>query len=184
MSSDAVRSTRSDATDDWIVAAFNRLALERRFDEFTVSDVIARAGVGRSTFYEHFRGKEDVLRRAVSGLLAPLADAVGPTGAGDATLAERVRGILEHVREFRAQSSALLAGPAALDVRRRLAELHLERLARRDPPPKMPLPLLAETLAYAQLGLLATWIERPSGADAATVAATIVRTTRAFVDHA
>ncbi|MGD9628574.1 MAG: TetR/AcrR family transcriptional regulator [Pyrinomonadaceae bacterium] len=37
------------------------LILEKHYDLITVQDIIERADVGRSTFYLHFRDKEDVL---------------------------------------------------------------------------------------------------------------------------
>ena len=37
------------------------LMMERAYDRITVSDVIARADIGRSTFYAHYRDKDDLL---------------------------------------------------------------------------------------------------------------------------
>lgn len=41
--------------------AFLRLIMERPIEDITVQDVLDRAGVGRSTFYLHFRDKNDLL---------------------------------------------------------------------------------------------------------------------------
>ena len=41
-----------------------------------VSDIACESDVGRSTFYEHFRDKDDVLRHSMAGLLNMLASAV------------------------------------------------------------------------------------------------------------
>lgn len=41
--------------------ALIELMMERPYDRITVSDVIARADVGRSTFYAHYRDKDDLL---------------------------------------------------------------------------------------------------------------------------
>jgi AcrR family transcriptional regulator len=38
------------------------LMLEKRFDDITVQDILDRADVGRSTFYAHYRDKEDLFR--------------------------------------------------------------------------------------------------------------------------
>jgi AcrR family transcriptional regulator len=51
-----VRRTR-DALGDALVA----LITERPFDAITVQDVLDRAGVSRSTFYTHYRDKNDLL---------------------------------------------------------------------------------------------------------------------------
>lgn len=37
------------------------LILERGYDEVTVQDVLDRANLGRSTFYAHYRNKDDLL---------------------------------------------------------------------------------------------------------------------------
>ncbi len=41
--------------------ALVELIMEKHYDSITVQDVIDRADVGRSTFYTHFRDKEDLL---------------------------------------------------------------------------------------------------------------------------
>jgi AcrR family transcriptional regulator len=41
--------------------AFLRLIMEKPIEEITVQEVLDRAGVGRSTFYLHFRDKNDLL---------------------------------------------------------------------------------------------------------------------------
>lgn len=45
-------------------AALLSLTLERGWDDVSVQDVCARAGVGRSTFYVHFADREDLLLAA------------------------------------------------------------------------------------------------------------------------
>ncbi len=45
--------------------ALIELMIERGYDKVTVQDVLDRADVGRSTFYAHFRSKDDLL--VVSG---------------------------------------------------------------------------------------------------------------------
>ena len=39
-----------------------------RFEDITVRQILQRAGVGRTTFYSHFRGKEDVLHSTYEGV--------------------------------------------------------------------------------------------------------------------
>lgn len=51
------------------------MAGERRVDEITVGDLVARAGVSRQVFYRHFRDRDDAVALAVTGAFAA---AVGP----------------------------------------------------------------------------------------------------------
>ena len=54
------RARRSrDALGDALIA----LMQEKPFDDITVQEVLDQAGVSRSTFYHHFRDKEDLFAR-------------------------------------------------------------------------------------------------------------------------
>src|SRR5438445_130905 len=47
-------------TRDTLGDALVELMQEKAFDEITVQEVLDRAGVGRSTFYAHYRDKENL----------------------------------------------------------------------------------------------------------------------------
>src|SRR3977135_261485 len=57
-----------------LLRAFNTLILERGYAKMTVGDVIERAAVVRSTFYEHFETKDDILRQSLVPVFSILAD--------------------------------------------------------------------------------------------------------------
>ncbi|MEU6660340.1 TetR family transcriptional regulator [Streptomyces sp. NPDC046821] len=67
-------------------AAF-QLFLERGFEQTTVDDIVARAGVGRRSFFRYFPSKEDAVfpdhERCLADMVAFLADAgdADPVGA-------------------------------------------------------------------------------------------------------
>ncbi|MFR3878697.1 MAG: TetR/AcrR family transcriptional regulator [Collinsella sp.] len=54
-----------------IVAAFSELLREEDYGKITVGDIIARAHVGRATFYGLFKSKDDLLVRARERYLHP-----------------------------------------------------------------------------------------------------------------
>jgi AcrR family transcriptional regulator len=56
-------------TRDTLGDALLALMQERNFEEITVQDVLDRAGVGRSTFYVHYRNKDDLLLSDVEDFL-------------------------------------------------------------------------------------------------------------------
>lgn len=62
---EAKRSRGPDArirrTRERLGAALIQLIQEKEIDRVTVQEVLARAGVGRSTFYLHYRDKDDLL---------------------------------------------------------------------------------------------------------------------------
>jgi hypothetical protein len=114
-------------------------------------DLIAAAGVGRATFYEHFRGKEAVLVEVMTPILLPLANAA--TGRASSAM---VRSTLEHVWTGRSVGRVLMGGAVASRIERRLAAMIALRLP--DEVEGAPKQLLAGAMAAAQLAMLRMWI--------------------------
>lgn len=56
--------------------AIARVVAEKGYVNTSVADVIARAGVSRETFYEHFRDKEDCFHAAIDVVSGVLADRI------------------------------------------------------------------------------------------------------------
>src|SRR5258708_34153749 len=56
-------------------AAPKTAILRKGYEAITIQDIIDEADVGRSTFYAHYTGKEDLLRRGFQTLPAEPADA-------------------------------------------------------------------------------------------------------------
>ena len=52
---------RSARTREALLHVFLDLLFERGYEALSVRDIAARANVGRSTFYEHFAGKDALL---------------------------------------------------------------------------------------------------------------------------
>lgn len=142
---------RSEATRRAVVGALSEMVLHRRYDDIRAADVIERAGVGRSTFYEHFRNKDGVLRAAVAPLLGLLAG--GLIGEAEGAL-ERT---LEHFAGNRDKALGLLRGEAGGLVGAVLAE-ELEK--------KGVAPVPAQFVAEGALGVVRSWLggERAGGA--------------------
>lgn len=54
--------TSEEYTKYYIVQALFKLMSQYAFDEISVTDIARKAGVGRATFYRHFKSKEDIIR--------------------------------------------------------------------------------------------------------------------------
>ena len=146
-----VRRTRAA-----IVSAFNRLILDRGYASLTPGAVAAAADVGRSTFYEHFRGLDDVLALTLGPLLSPLANA-----CFEETLPNAAGQVVEHLWANRRLARALLAGEAHAVVSRCFAALFtaaLVRAGRAGDKPLLEPELIALQLAAGQLALLDAWL--------------------------
>jgi AcrR family transcriptional regulator len=163
---------RSARTRQACLDAFLELLLSEGYEAISVSDVIARADVGRSTFYDHYTGKEDLLRACLSVPFSTLADCLLP-GASAAELTPRIA----HFHQQRRLVRDLLSGQTRGMLVRCLAEMIEANLPKGDSP--IPAGLAAAMLAESQLGLLWHWL---SGRDAVAperIAAALVASGRA-----
>lgn len=148
----SVGSGRASRTHAAIVDAFTVLALERRYDAIRVCDVIARAGVGKSTFYEHFRRKDDVLLDAMRPILLALA-----TAASGRAARSYVQDAVRHLWERRFVGRSILDSRAAQIIQRRLAQA-IEPHAVRAGIAGDGSSIAAAGIAAAQLAMLRGWL--------------------------
>jgi len=88
-----VRRTR-DVLGDALIA----LIQEKEFESISVQEVLDRAGVGRSTFYAHYRDKNDLLLSDVEDFLQFMSTLLVRTGAGPRRVAP-VRELFAHVAD-------------------------------------------------------------------------------------
>lgn len=165
---------RTAKTRSALLAAFYRLMAEQGYEALTVGAVAEQADVGRSTFYEHFRTKHDLLRASIAGPFAVLADLV-PGASGEA----HARALLEHIFQQRHGARVLLSWPTRPLLARTLAELIAERLETLGPR-CVAKEIAARQLADAQLALLESWVLGRPACDLAAMTAALVRSTSAL----
>ena len=90
---------RSMRTQRILHEALMALMQEKRYDDITVQDIIDRANVGRSTFYSHYRDKEDLMISGLMGLMEILSQMVSrPSKTGVDRLLP-TQELFEHVQE-------------------------------------------------------------------------------------
>jgi AcrR family transcriptional regulator len=185
------RDLRFLRTHGWILRAFNELIFKRAYAGLSTANIIKRAGVGRSTFYEHFRNKDEVLLQSVSRILATLADSVLEDGD-----VRRIRGVVDHLLDQKEMTQPMLAGPAGGTLTAELARLVEVRLAGRDdgewatdecPADQcakfvVPVRLVALQVAEAQMALLLGWLEDEARCSAQELTSAICRSSRGLVD--
>lgn len=155
-----VRRTR-DALGDALIA----LMQEKPFDMITVQEVLDRAGVGRSTFYTHYRDKDDLFMSDADEFFQRISMALSVHGEKSDRVAP-VREFFAHVGEMRQLFAALVAsgkvyenlelaqGHFARGIERRLAELPRGRVI-----PANQRPPIAFAHSGALLSLLTWWLD-------------------------
>jgi AcrR family transcriptional regulator len=110
--SDARQVRSRKALSDALLA----LLEERAFDQLTIREISARAGIGYATFFRHYTDKETLLSDVASTEIADLLARAMPLLSNDDSLASS-RELCRHVGEHRKLWAALLAGGAAGIVR-------------------------------------------------------------------
>ena len=154
--SSAEQDKRAQRTRSALIRAFNELFMERGYEDFGVAEIADRANVARSTFYQHFDGKDDVLASAASGIFKLLADTVR-----NPDVDPRLAIVLEHFWQFRIQARTLLGSigkEAVVKVFAALVEANLRERTRSGTPPGIPLRLAAVQIATGQLAIIHEWL--------------------------
>ena len=110
---------RVERTRSQLHEALASLIHEKSYDDIVVKEILARADVGRSTFYSHFRDKDDLLDSGIRDLLR--GDDTGAARAVGSSSADRILGfaavLFDHVERSR-------DGERAHDLPARMAVVH------------------------------------------------------------
>lgn len=159
-----VRRTRQLLRD-----ALLTLVHEKGYDRVTVQDIIDRADVGRSTFYAHYRDKDDLLMSGFDEVRSAFeeGDGHGEVSPTPTTESERLPSLafFEHADASRSVYRALV-GRRGVElvkdyVHRSLSDLLRTHLRARAGERKLAIPLEAtvQFAASTLLGLAIWWIE-------------------------
>jgi AcrR family transcriptional regulator len=133
----AREQVRADQTGR-LRAAMVELVVERGYRAVSVADVLARAGVSRRTFYEHYPGKEACFVEAYDAIVGDWIAGAAAARRGAASWREGLRGstlavvervLADPIAAHAVFIEALSAGAEALE-RRAEAVAGFERLAR------------------------------------------------------
>lgn len=151
-----------------ILGAFRDIMLERGYEGVRVLDIVKRSGVGRSTFYEHFQSREDVLRDSLRGPFRIMANLAAPAYDKAQTVF-----LLGHFAENVSFALSMLDGSSGSIVRALLAEM----IADVSP----PCDTRVHAAAGAQIGVIAAWLRNDHPRSADDVAQTLRSVTLALI---
>jgi AcrR family transcriptional regulator len=135
-----------------LINAFNQLVFDKTRGPIRVAQIIEKAGVGRSTFYDHFANAEAIHMAALSRPLAALAAPAAGAGRQD-----QLQWLLDHFLGNRGRARDILLGPSRDRIVRLLAEMIDERVEA-ERTLTIPRRVATMQIAEAMLGAIRLWI--------------------------
>lgn len=149
------------------------LIIERGFDSISVQDITDRADLSRTTFYLHYKDKEDLLFKSMQEVYDQLADRVPPFSEWYAALQQGdheactdssdFRHVAENAAFYRVLLSENGVASFVVLVRKYLASLMSAELGdmvkRVGSKTKVPPEMLGHFIAGAEIGMISWWLE-------------------------
>lgn len=159
--------------------AFFDLVLTHSYEEIKVADIIGKANVGRSTFYQHYKSKDDILANSMHYPLSTLAACVHEN-----IELQRVNDLMAHFWENRKFAPRIFSGTARRHITLYLAKLLESELNTRNRPqdttPALPLALFVRQVAESQLTVVGDWLLGRGACSIDDMAVHLVNSTRAL----
>lgn len=141
------------------------LARERSFEHIAVSDIAERAGINRSTFYQHYADKETVLADALDAAAAEAGAALDTqlalTEGPPLVLVNFMRHIEANAEIYRQVFSGAGSGVSLTRLQSHVAGAidGVARSSRRDKQLPAPVEVIAAGVAGAMVGVIGAWLE-------------------------
>ena len=165
----AVNDRRIQKTRSLLHDALASLIREKAYDSISVKEILDRANVGRSTFYMHFRDKDDLLVSGIHEMLRsiPPKGLPSPTGRYDGIIGFSLP-IFEHIYQHRRAGDARMGTRARAilheHLQKALAELIADNLGedfqgRRKTARQISPDLLVQYVASTFILVLNWWVE-------------------------
>ena len=155
-------------TRELLRGALLELIQEKGYDRITVQDILDRADVGRSTFYAHYRDKDELLLSGFEDVRAALdaeRDAAETSTEGKAEFLRPMLAVFKHVEGHRHFWSALTRKGGA-DLITRILRENVNELVREHfrsqfagAKDQMRLEAAMQFVAGACMGLLIWWLD-------------------------
>jgi AcrR family transcriptional regulator len=147
---------------------------EKRYEAITIEEICARANIGRSTFYAHYKSKEDLIRGGLKNIRMLMSDrpvlSSGSEGDQSGALSFSLP-LFRHARDHMHLHRVLVGGRGAAIARDTVQQILCEQL-RREPAilasngkDAMPRELVVQFLAGAYMAVANWWLDHGASLD-------------------
>jgi len=154
---------RAARTRRLINEALMDLMHSRSFEQITVQDIIDKADIGRTTFYAHFKDKEDLATQFFEEKMEDLTKGIQPVSGK--ILVFPIAEMFAHLKEQNASHSAWLGSRGReflFSIGQKYWFRRLEKELKAHTPknhtPHVPVPIIAQILIGAATSLLHWWM--------------------------
>ena len=159
---------RTQKTRAALQEALISLMFEKSYEAILIQEILDRANVGRSTFYTHFRDKDELLVEGLQGLKELLRNAQIATPTPSNKSYEKVIGfslaMFEHAHDHKKLYRSLVSGPGWVIVRQRIEEILVQlmkeearALFKRRTASEVPFELFIHFLGATFMSVLTWW---------------------------
>lgn len=168
---------RVSRTRRQLKSALFALILEKGYDAVTIEDITDRADLGRTTFYLHYKDKEELLLESIKAIADDLLEQIVPlpaiswdeTDAGADAQRDPIRVTFAHARDNAQLYQIILRGEGGVKATSRVHHIISETvsavinqtIAEGRVPIRMDVPneIFANYLAGALIGLVTWWLD-------------------------
>ncbi len=165
------RDRRIERTHQLLSKALMELIVERGYDSITIQDITDRANVSRTTFYLHFKDKDELLFASMQQIYEGLLtghEGFMPGSVSEADYDGEVNcdaGDFKHVAEYADFYRVMLGKQGSVTFIVRLLSYLTDAMTEtfqsklRDGEPKIPMSLIAASCAGAEIGVMKWWLD-------------------------
>ena len=185
---------RMQRTRELLQKALIELIGERGYAAITIQDIVDRANIGRTTFYLHYNSKDELFMSCHEVMVSkfPIAP-LHSLSREELLSSEAPAGMkiaYQHLEEARALLFSIFQGKDSLLILRRIRDWNAQeieaslRASFSEEGSKIPLDVLANYLAGAQIALMQWWLEKRQPHTLENLAQTFHRLQRAAIRDA